>query len=205
MKTYEEYNIHIDSGISGEQRTLCPNCSGERRKSRDKCLAVNTEKGTWICHHCGYSGGLGGKKYDIPEYKHAKLKAPNVFTWFSKRGISKDTVEFFKVGYDGKNIMFPYFRNGIVINIKHRDKQKNMFQSKNAEKSFYNLHNIDHEKPVIITEGEIDTMVFHEVGETNAISVPDGAPAVNAKNYNTKFSFLNSANASLLYLETAIV
>jgi len=190
---YSDYNILIDNGVSGEQRTTCPNCSHDRKKSTEKCLSVNISKETWFCHHCGYSGGLNGKKYTIPEYKYPKNNYAKVVDWFGKRKISQDTIEKLKVGYDGKNIMFPYFKDNIAVNIKHRDYNKNMFQIKGAEKILYNIDNIDPLKPVIITEGEIDLLSLIECGFTNVVSVPDGAPPENANNYNTKFDFLKSA------------
>lgn len=192
MKTFADYNIQADSG-NGQQRTTCPNCSAGRKKQTEKCLSVNTDDGIWFCNHCGYTGGLGGKKYVIPEYKYPKKNYHKIETWFEKRGISEKTLDKFKIGYDGKNIMFPYFRNNIAVNIKHRDHKKTMFQTKGAQKIFYNLDNIDASKPVIIVEGEIDALSMHESGIKNVISVPDGAPTPNTKNFTTKFGFLNSA------------
>ncbi len=45
----------------GEFRMICPHCSSSRRKQRDACLAVNVDKGTWYCWHCGWKGGLYGR------------------------------------------------------------------------------------------------------------------------------------------------
>src|SRR5262249_53095772 len=49
------------SGATGEVRTPCPQCSPSRRKSHEACLAVNAATGTWLCHHCGWKGGLHGR------------------------------------------------------------------------------------------------------------------------------------------------
>jgi hypothetical protein len=38
-----------------------PAVSPSRRKSRVACLAVNADAGTWLCHHCGWRGGLHGR------------------------------------------------------------------------------------------------------------------------------------------------
>lgn len=56
-----DYGIDIEPGAYGEVRAICPECSHTRVKSREKCLSVNVDKGTWICHHCEWSGGLGVK------------------------------------------------------------------------------------------------------------------------------------------------
>ena len=98
MQTFSDFNIEIPAGASGQVRTLCPKCSGERKKSGEKCLSVDVSKGAWLCHHCGYSGGLGSrddyttqrkvKPGVIPKYK-AKTDLPeNVVQYFQKRGIS---------------------------------------------------------------------------------------------------------------------
>jgi len=36
----------------GEERMVCPICSKDRRKSRDKCFSWNHDKGTGHCSHC---------------------------------------------------------------------------------------------------------------------------------------------------------
>jgi twinkle protein len=43
---------------------------------------------------------------------------------------------------------------------------------------------------VIITEGEWDAMTWIECGYQNIVSVPQGAPSVNSKNFNTEFEYL---------------
>ncbi len=57
-QTFAEVGIEIPPGRSGEIDVVCPECSPTRKKSRDKCLSVNTVDGTWCCHHCGWSGAL---------------------------------------------------------------------------------------------------------------------------------------------------
>ena len=60
--TYEDYNIAIPyNNTSGQYKTLCPECSTNRRKRNDKCLSVNLDDGVWNCHHCGYKGTLNKK------------------------------------------------------------------------------------------------------------------------------------------------
>lgn len=55
------YDVGIDiplDSVGEEIRTTCPQCSHDRKKSRDRCLTVNRNKQVWFCHHCGWSGGL---------------------------------------------------------------------------------------------------------------------------------------------------
>ena len=53
---FEDYGIILNG--EGQQMAKCPQCSSGRKKSHLKTLSVNTEKGIWNCHHCGYSGSL---------------------------------------------------------------------------------------------------------------------------------------------------
>lgn len=86
-------------------------------------------------------------------------------------------------------IAFPYFRNGEVVNIKYRDGKKNFRQVAGAEKLVYKFDDMG---PItIICEGEMDALALEVAGFKNAISVPDGAPAPNAKNFEHKFEYLN--------------
>lgn len=217
MKTYEDFNIHITS--QGEEvRSLCPSCSATRKKSKEKCLAVNTEKGTWFCHHCGHSGGLSEKtnlkpKYQRPEFKPIIELPKNVVDWFSSRGICLSIIQENKINYgpvwmpsvemEVNAIQFPYFKNSQVVNIKYRDGKKNFRQAKGAEKCFYRFDFIG--DPLIITEGEIDALSFVEAGYHKSVSCPDGAPPENAKHYGTKFDFLKSAENKLKDIKKIIL
>lgn len=72
---FERFNISIPAGAHGEIRAICPECSPLRRKKNVRCLAVNADKGTWLCHHCGWSGALGAGEYrrqsnPLPEVTH---------------------------------------------------------------------------------------------------------------------------------------
>jgi putative DNA primase/helicase len=75
MRTWADVGITLPSGTTGEVRTTCPQCSASRRKSRDACLAVNADTGTWLCHHCGWKGGLHGR---LPASTLSPLPPPPV-------------------------------------------------------------------------------------------------------------------------------
>jgi putative DNA primase/helicase len=60
VHTWADVGIELPDSATGEVRTTCPQCSPSRRKNRDACLAVNAVTGTWLCHHCGWKGGLHG-------------------------------------------------------------------------------------------------------------------------------------------------
>lgn len=61
--TFADHGIEIPPHAHGEIRTTCPQCSPLRKKKRDRCLSVNVDDGVWYCHHCEWTGGLGGDHY----------------------------------------------------------------------------------------------------------------------------------------------
>lgn len=217
MKTFSDYGIEVPSGASGDVKTTCPQCSPNRRKATAPCLSVNVDKGTWNCWHCGWTGGLkaGGEKAEAkpkktvrPSYDFSKLGlTPKVLEYFGGRGISEKALADNQIGYGpawmpGPNaevtcIQFPYVKGGQVVNVKYRDGQKNFRQAKDAEKCLYRFDEIERRaapgRTLIITEGEMDALALVTVGFNAVTSVPDGAPSPDTKNYETKFSFLESA------------
>lgn len=204
MKTWQDFNIEIPFGASGHIRTTCPKCSPGRKKQNEKCLSVDLTENLFMCHHCFYKGSLENNKKDseIVTYfttpkQEIKLNLPeNIISWFRVRGISQKTLSDNKIGFGDKNdIMFPYYKNGKIVNIKHRSLPKTFWQEKGAEKCLYRFDDIEMmgADTLIITEGEIDCLSFIEAGYRIVTSVPDGAPSESAKEFHTKFDFLKSA------------
>ena len=211
-KTWAELGIEIPSGRSGEIDTTCPRCSPNRKKKNARCLSINTDKGVWSCAHCGWSGGLvtGEQRYQ-PAWSKPVYRKPDppkdlieidpIVEWFKSRGISKEVIERNKifgatiympqVEERRGAICFPYFRNGEVINYKYRDREKNFRMETQAERILYGYDDI-HDEICVIVEGEIDKLSVEMTGVTlSCVSVPDGAPSPNTKDYASKFSFLD--------------
>jgi twinkle protein len=218
MKTFGDFGIDVPLGKSGEIDTQCPQCSALRKKKHLRCLGVNVEKGTWLCQHCGWAGGLGSGAYRNelhwrrPVYVRPEPKpAPDTLdvglvNYFAKRGISAPVLRRNRISIQSvympqvedivRAICFPYYRGEEFVNAKYRDKDKNFRMEAGAERILYGLNDIDPKRCVIV-EGEIDKLSMEEAGVTSCVSVPDGAPAINAKNYDSKFTFLDSAAEQL--------
>lgn len=214
-KTLADFGIELHEGDS---RTTCPQCSPTRTKKFERCLSVDVEKGVWFCHHCAWAGGLKGHQdeakearriFSKPVYVESGITDPRVLKWFSDRGISEHTLADFKIKsgpawMHGKadiesgitnTIQYPYFYGGEVVNIKYRTGDKRFRQEKDARKCLYNYDNAlkSNGDRLILTEGEGDTLALHEVGYRAVVSVPDGAPTPETRNYTSKFSFLEGA------------
>lgn len=216
-ESFGDYGIYLPGGATGEIDVLCPQCSDSRKKSKERCLSVNVAEGTWLCHHCSWSGGLKRadlwkghqkppKKYAKPSYTYPKIGPTgcvglphDVVLWFAKRGISEDTLQQEKIGYENGWIKFPYFRNGECINIKSRKlAEKEFYQEKDAEKILYGMTPLSMEdsekaeRTLVWVEGEMDRLSMLEAGYKYVVSVPDGAPTPGAKNTHVKFDYLEN-------------
>jgi len=205
-----DYGITYRGKWNTEIKTVCPKCSHTRKKKKEPCLAVNTQTGLFTCHHCAWSGVIKNKlmqeKVYVKPKPQIKKEIPSkIVEYFKSRGIPKNILERNKVTECSvympqieKNrncICFNYFREGELINIKYRDGDKNFKQVAGAEKIFYGLDDIKDTNTCIIVEGEIDKLSFDVIGKTEAVSVPDGAPNPNAKNVESKFSYLDNCHS----------
>tara|TARA_R100001594_G_scaffold117046_1_gene152213 strand:- start:331 stop:2091 length:1761 start_codon:yes stop_codon:yes gene_type:complete len=202
--------IQLKSNPPSEVRHVCYSCSHDRKKKNEKCLAINSQTGAYICHHCGDSGILNTHKTykkEIIEYKRPKIEnatslSDNMLGWFKSRGINQEVINRNKitqkkeympqVSKERQVICFNYYRDGDLINIKYRDGEKNFKQFKDAEKIFYGLDDIKDFDEVYIVEGEMDKLSMEMAGVKNCVSVPDGAPNPGTKNFNNKFSYLDN-------------
>lgn len=193
--TYSDYGIEINSNkVSGEVAIKCPQCGPDRspKNRNSKPLSVNLDKQTWFCHHCGFKGFLKPDKkvdYKIPEWKNNTDLSNGTVKYFESRKISQATLKRAKVtdGMEwmpkaGKEILtihFNYFRDGQLVNIKYRGKDKDFKMYKDAELIFYNLDGIATVDDVFIVEGEMDALSIMELGIMNVLSVPNGATLSN--------------------------
>lgn len=167
---------------SGQEKTTCPQCSESRRNKKDPCLSVNITEGTYCCHNCDWKGNvkefvkIQKRDYKKPEpgmFKHVQL-SEKIENWFKGRGISKETLQKFMVhGREEwmpqaqKNescIVFPYFRNGEIVNAKFRDGRKNFKMVKDAELVFFGMQTLEGRHCALICEGEADALSFYEAG-----------------------------------------
>lgn len=181
---------------SGTEKTTCPQCSESRRNKKDPCLSVNITEGVYNCHNCSWKGNVKNfdrkdskKVFQKPEQsmlKHVDL-SEKIVDFFDKRGISKKTLDKFLI--HGKEefmpqtqaksncIVFPYLRDGEIINAKFRDHKKNFRLVKDAELIFFGMQTLKGRHCAIITEGEIDALSVYEAGFGNdydAVADKDG-------------------------------
>ena len=189
----QEENIKLPHESDGNQKVKCPSCQPPH-KAHDNPLSVTIENGTavWNCHHCGFKGTtmrksnyLSNNFKPAPKKQYVRPSTPTdintpatLYSYFSERGISKETVNKKGIYVAEKYWMaFPYLDgNNEVINIKYRTKDKKFKQSPNAQRSLYNYERAKDATSVIFVEGEMDVLTLIECGFDNAVTLPDGAP-----------------------------
>ena len=210
-KTWADYAIELRGATHGETDVTCPQCSPTRKKKSARCLSVNVDLGTWLCHHCGWRGGLseGAGRVD-PGWRKPAYRKPEplqqrpvdpIVEWFSRRGIPQGvlerngvtpaTVYMPQVEDHVAAVAFPYYRGDELVNVKYRDREKNFRMEAGAERVLYGLNDVQPQRCVIV-EGEIDKLSVEVAGITSCLSVPDGAPSETAKDYASKFTFLEA-------------
>ena len=224
MKTFDDFKIDLGGRSGVEVQTLCPQCSASRKKSKARCLSVNTVEGVWYCHHCDWRGSLKAgeesksrppKRIMKPHFERPGVVPPAVRDWFAKRGIPEAVVARHGIGLqtaylpqleeEAPCLVFPYFRDSQVINLKFRSLEgKHFRQVKDAEKILYGVDDLTGDWAVIV-EGECDKLALEVAGITNAVSVPDGAPPAGSKSSEGKFEYLTTCDGALNRLSKIIV
>lgn len=200
LEDKKEYFIDIQN--QNENVSICPVCSHDRKKSKEKCFGYNASKGVGRCNHCGVilvKKQEFIKKDNVKEYKRPKFSSVSNYSdgfkkFFASRGISEEIIRELKVtegitwmpkaNKEINTIQFNYFRNGELINIKYRGAGKDFKLSKDSELIFYNIDSAINESEVIIVEGEMDCLAMVQAGYKNTISVPNGA---NLKTCNLEY------------------
>ncbi len=226
MKDYSDFGIYLHGKSGVEVKIPCPQCSPHRKKKNYPCLNVNTEKAVWHCWHCNFSGALKTgvdnrsnpfawkpKTYTRPTYQPLTTLPAKIIDWFGERGITDTVLARNKISYgpvympqieeEVNAVQFPFVVGGEVVNIKYRDGKKNFRMVGGAERVLYGLDDLA--ETTVIVEGEMDKLSLEMAGFRNCISIPDGAPAEDSKNYESKFDFLEAAKVSLATVKNFIL
>ncbi len=174
--------------------------------------------GTGMSRRAG-SGPGGAPKLPAPE--SLERVGPGALTdnakqwadWLISRGISLEVAERNGVaaqrvfspaaGEHVNALVFPYTRDGELVNIKYRGSDKSFWQIKGAEKIMFGLDDIAGAREIVIVEGEMDKLALEQAGIKNVVSVPDGAPGkvrdgdLPAPEEDRKFEYLWNCRAAL--------
>lgn len=213
--------MSIESVVSSVEfndttRVVCPFCAPTRRKSNLKEMTLSRKDDgavVYYCHHCDASGSVQPRRIKLaavpqPNIINNKLEQRH-YDWLAERKISKATADkaglfsatkwFARLNKTADCIGFPYYRDGALVSAKYRSfPEKDFTQDSGGAHDFFGIDNIDPTQPIVIVEGEIDALTLMEVGISNALSVPGGAPVKVADgkvspSEDKKFSFVWNA------------
>ena len=215
MCQFSDLGIEV-KGKSEQQKTRCPNCLKIGKENwKDASLSINLKENIYNCHKCGWNGKIKTDKgmtiqYKRPEVKNMKPLADKGREFLLNRGITEEVIDNNKIvsTTDGKGIIFPYFKNGELINYKTRGiGAKSFMQSKDAEPLVYNYDGCKGMKEIVICEGELDSLSWEVAEVKSHTSVNMGAPNVGDKNIDRKLECLNTCydifqDASVVYIAT---
>lgn len=216
-----------------------PSRKPEHQKEEKFAVNVSKNPMPWRCNHCGEGGYVITEEYMqkakfkpvITNFEYLSLSDGLVVWFWEKRAISKQTLEKMKICMSNESIRqgrvseknielkdrfvqrkcinFKYFKDGILINIKFRDPDKNFKMVSDATKTLYNIDSFKGKKKGIITEGEIDVLSYIEAGldeDFGIGSVPNGATITDKeRKYFEETGKINiTSEINLEYLDNII-
>lgn len=206
----------------------------EHRKEKKLAVNLHKSPRPWRCNHCGEGGYIIDDDYMervkikpiIENKKFLPISDPLIQWFWEERKISKQTLialdvsssmepvrqnkkvegeeEMFGKVVSRRCINFKYKKDGLLINIKYRDKSKNFKMITGASKIFYNVDALKDKKEALITEGEFDVLAYHEAGIDFAVSVPNGSAISEAEIDEYRKTGKFRSNLNLEYVDLCI-
>lgn len=145
----------------------------------------------------------------MPENMRVERAFSKEFTLYIRnRGLSPRTLTGAMVYEDNRGIVgFPFYEHHNMVNVKFLNREYpqkgklkwwQMKKEYGSKSCFWGLQDLNistdplRTEPniVTVTEGEWDRLTYLEVGITNVLSVPQGAPALGATNFQEEFKYV---------------
>lgn len=214
---YETFAVGLDNGLWNCMRGSCKQKSGNFQQLCD----FFGEKEYDIDDLPKLSIPKKAKTYVKPDEDEFMLPTEEIYKFFRTRQISKETVDDWCIKADKHgNIVFPFYRDGLLTFVKYRqprkwEKIKEEYEAlspeekaktskpckewamANTEPILFGMDMVSYNKPLVITEGEIDALSLYQAGVTNVVSVPSGSK--NLDWITGAWSWLESFNQIILF------
>lgn len=211
-----QHNLNFKAGVRS-QKIHCPKCHDERRNKDDKSLSINTDKGVFNCHHCGWAGRIDGWKPDLETFEKPKMSGwsklgDKAGVFLKGRGFSLETItknKLIQKSFGPKEFIgYPFFIPGEEkpVNIKWRSVETKEFrQEAQTYRVLYNIMLWNNTEELIWVEGENDVIALNECGIWNATTLSDGAINENDKTVDGKLTSLHHSYEYIKDFKTHII
>ena len=195
-------SVGIETREHGDeiQFRTCPSCRGGQHNDQ-WTFSVNGKSGAFKClrSSCNYTGHFVElcrdfnfrletetvKTYRRLKQPDGKIKPrPEAIQYLTGRKISSDVIERYEITVRNDNasvIVFPFRdENGVLRFVKYRNtktgaKRKEFCETGSEPILFGMQQATNYQMPLVITEGQIDSLSLATAGVQNAVSVPTGA------------------------------
>ena len=199
---YDTFAIGLHNGAWNCLRGKCT-----KKKGSFKELAEFFGEDSSAARGLAMPTQLVKKQFDKPNPDDLHEITEEIITYFAGRRISEDTLKDFGIAADDKgNIVFPFYdENNVLTYVKYRkpqrhnkeDKTPKEWQMPNTKPILFGMNLVAFNKPLVITEGEIDCLSLYEAGCTNVVSVPAGCN--NLDWINNNWDWLEKFNQIILF------
>jgi twinkle protein len=115
-------------------------------------------------------------------YHQALLKNPEAMEYVLGRGINRESVDKFKLGFYQNNqkkwLTIPHYQGKEIINIKFRSlppAEKTFKRIPGCKSILFNFDSLDGQQEAFVCEGELDTIALVQEGVENAIGATTGS------------------------------
>ena len=220
------FSINTATGAWNCKRGSCTGIKGKHEGSfRDLCKFFGEEAP--VGYTLPKESAAKKKTYTKPDPEILKPLTDQIVNYLAARHISENTLKDWHISSDKYgNIVFPFYRDGELVFVKYRkpvpftkvqdewnakydraseEEQKEMNKHKpmkewrmpNTESILFGMDMVTFNKPLVITEGQLDALALYEAGVSNVVSVPSGCEDMNW--INNCYDFLNNFNEIILF------
>lgn len=198
----DTFSINISTGAWNCKRGSCSGINGKHEGSfKELCNYFGVEA------PAGYSlprqTNAQKRTYTKPNPDDIHPLNDEIVNYFATRRISETTLLDWGIGADKYgNIVFPFYRDNILTFVKYREPKKfetvmeeykeklnkgvenlkkpqKEWRMPNTESILFGMDMVSFNKPLVITEGQMDALSLYEAGVSNVVSVPSGCEDLN--------------------------
>ena len=222
----EELSALLNTPLNPSRQNQSVRCP--MHDDRVASLSISLPKGQWYCFGCGKGGGLqtlarflGGDldttdlivqtanpepepdPIDFREKYESMISltalTPEGIQYAREKGLNYETLEYFQIRRDPRNLVMPYFDGDRVVALRYRAPNGQKWYEPGSERAIYNLNEVRGKQQVCLAEGESDTHTLWQALNGREIAV-GGVPGANSSRDTWELWSLDLMWADKVYL-----